>query len=114
MEVDEAFGEVVDLLEGGGFAIDAERGAAGETDAAFDLKAATVEKEGGFDGGPAGAGGDDLAAAASAEDERESIDDERLTGAGFAGEDVQAGAGFEHQRAGDGEAGDRDPFKHAG
>ena len=112
VDVDDARAELAEALGGGRLAVDASRGAPGETHVALDGQALLAHAHGGEDTGALGTIGDDTAPVPPAEEEVEGIDDDRLAGARLACEHVEAGAWGEGDVAGHGEAGDGELLNH--
>jgi hypothetical protein len=103
VDIEEPFREGLDLIETGGFAIEAVGGPAGEGDGAFDRGAAPGERKGRADRRPVSAVRDDVAARAGTKDEGDGVDDERFAGACFARENGEPGPEVDGDLAGDGE-----------
>ncbi len=62
-----------------------------------------VEQEGTLDGRPIGAGTDNVGLTPPAQQQADGVDDDRLAGAGLAGQDVETGAEFEIELVDDGQ-----------
>ena len=112
VDVDNASAELAEALGRRAVVTDAPGGASREAHGALNREPVVAGTHAGADAGALGAVRDDAAAVPASEEEVEGVDDDRLAGAGLAGDDVQAGTGGEGHVARDGEAGDGELLNH--
>ena len=92
VELDEAAGQLLERAGGRERAVDERAAAPLRGDLAADEQLLAAALEDGLDGGGVLAGADEVARGAAAEQQSDGLDENRLAGAGLAGQDVEARA----------------------
>ena len=115
VQIDERAGGLAERRAGDERAVDEGPAAPLRRDfAADDHFAAVGLLEDRLDGRGLLAGPDELGAGASADEQSDRADEDGFAGAGFAGQDVEAGREFELESIDDGEVGDAEEPDHGG